>query len=245
MHVKPSHVKITTEKIGDKVIAVGDPARIEVFTKFLKDCELVSTYRGFTAYTGYFNNEKITIICHGIGSPSAAIVFEELKMYNVKLIVRIGTCGSLKSELRRGMFVIPTAAGYFKYSPIRLLIDREIILPAIPDLQLTNSLYNKLKDVVPIKLGLVFSNDMFYIENPELANKLSKHGFDVIEMECATLFTIGLLRKISTSAILLIANSLVNPDEYEILSSSECNKYFEKITRPLLEVISSYTPCIF
>ncbi len=243
MYRKPIHIKASPEKVSEKIIVVGDPDRTKFITTFLNDVEEVNTHRGFLLYTGKYNGERISVACHGVGAPSAAIVFEELIMLGAKIMIRLGTTGSLIPDLRRGDVVVVSGAGYFTTSPI-LQLTENVIVPAVPDIEIALELYKFIKQRLSnrkVILGNVISNDMFYVENPELAKRLSKLGFVSIEMECATLFTISKIRGIKSGAILLVSNSLVNPEEYEIPHSSEINKYYSEIVPIVLEYLSKVT----
>ncbi len=241
MYRKPVHIKADPEKVADRAIVVGDPDRARfIAEKFLNNTETVNTHRGFLLFTGKYGDVKISVACHGVGAPSAAIVFEELVMLGVKTMVRMGTTGALVPELRRGDIVVAKAAGYFDTSPV-LELTEKVYVPPVPDLELTLKMYNVLREKLTsrkIVLGNVISNDMFYVENPDLARKLARLGFISIEMECATLFTIGVLRNIRTAAVLLVSNSLVNPDESEIPTSDIINRFYEDVVPVVLDIIS-------
>ena len=58
--------------------------------------------RGLWGYTGEaIDGEPLTIMSHGMGGPSAAIVVEELCMLGIEQAVRVGTCGALDPALAR------------------------------------------------------------------------------------------------------------------------------------------------
>ncbi len=243
MYRKPIHIKAEPGKVASKVIVVGDPDRTRFIASFLKNVEEVNTHRGFLVYTGEFNGEKISVACHGVGAPSAAIVFEELIMLGAKMMIRLGTTGGLIPDLHRGDIVIPCGAAYLPTSPV-LQLTEGIILSAVPDIELTYELYKFVKDRIKRKviLGTIISNDMFYMESPDLAKKLSRLGIVSIEMECATLFTISRIRNIRAGALLLVSNSLVIPEEAEIPHSSIINEYYSEIVPIVLEFLSRFNP---
>ena len=65
--------------------------------------------RGLWGYTGEAaDGEPLTIMSHGIGGPSAAIIVEELCMLGIERAVRIGTCGALDPSLAVGSLVAAT-----------------------------------------------------------------------------------------------------------------------------------------
>ncbi len=241
MYRRPIHIKAEPEKVADKAIVVGDPDRARFIAEnFLKNVEVVNTHRGFLLFTGTYGDARISVACHGVGAPSAAIVFEELVMLGVRTMVRMGTTGALIPELHRGDVVVASGAGYFDTSPV-LELTEKVYVPAVPDLELALTLYKELHERLRerrVVLGNVISNDMFYVENPDLAKRLARLGFVSIEMECATLFTIGVLRKVRTSAVLLVSNSLVNPDESEIPPSDVINKIYRDVVPIVLDVLA-------
>ncbi len=239
MYRKPIHIKADPAKVSDKIIVVGDPDRTRFIASLLRNVEEVNTHRGFLLYTGEYKNTRISVACHGVGAPSAAIVFEELIMLGARTLIRLGTTGGLIKELHRGDIVIPTGAAYFLTSPI-LQLTGNIALPAVPDIELTYDLYRHVREHTKrrVVMGPVISNDMFYMESPDLAEKLSKLGIISIEMECATLFTVSRLRNVRSSALLLVSNSLVNMDEAEIPHSSIINQYYSEIVPIVLDFLT-------
>jgi len=102
----PYHILAKPGEIAERVIAVGDPARVEQVSKLLSDCRPVNVNRGFLVYTGEYDGVRVSIACHGVGGPSSAIVFEELRMLGAKVIVRLGTTGGFLPEMEPGELVI-------------------------------------------------------------------------------------------------------------------------------------------
>ncbi len=243
MYRTPIHIKTAPDKVSPRVIAVGDPDRATyIAEKFLENPELVNRHRGFLLYTGKYKGERVTIACHGVGASSAAIVFEELVMLGAKVIVRLGTTGALVPELRRGDVVVAAGAGYFLTSPV-LELTENVVVPAVPDLDLTVRLYDALRKNLAdrrVELARVISNDMFYVENPELAQRLARLGFRAIEMECATLFIVSALRGIRSAGVLLVSNSLVREEERDIPTSDVINKMYDAVVPVVLDVVISF-----
>ena len=61
---------------------------------------MVNSVRNMLGFTGYYKGKRITIFSHGMGIPSIGIYAYELyQFYDVKKIIRLGTCGSLKSTV--------------------------------------------------------------------------------------------------------------------------------------------------
>ncbi len=92
-------------KLGDiakTVIMPGDPLRANYIAEnFLENAKLVNQVRGMYAYTGTYQGKKITVMAHGMGMPSIGIYSYELyQFYEVENIIRIGSCGAHKPELK-------------------------------------------------------------------------------------------------------------------------------------------------
>ena len=92
-------------KLGDiakVVIMPGDPMRAKYIAEnFLTEVEMVSNVRGIACYTGNYKGKRISIMAHGMGMPSMGIYSYELfHFYNVESIIRIGTCGGFREDMK-------------------------------------------------------------------------------------------------------------------------------------------------
>ena len=115
--VFPLHVK--PEWVADKVILVGDPARVALVASHFdtKECDIES--REFKTITGTYKGKRITVVSTGIGCDNVDIVVNELDaLVNIDFhtreqkeelrsleLVRIGTCGGLQPNTPVGTFV--------------------------------------------------------------------------------------------------------------------------------------------
>ena len=113
------HLHLKPEQLADKVVLVGDPARVDTVAAHFdsKECEVSS--REFHTITGMYKGKRITCQSHGIGCDNIDIVANELDTlanidYNTReekaehrtlTMVRIGTCGGLQPNTPTGCFV--------------------------------------------------------------------------------------------------------------------------------------------
>ena len=113
------HLHLKPEQLADKVILVGDPARVDTVAAHFdsKECEVSS--REFHTITGMYKGKRITCQSHGIGCDNIDIVVNELDTlanidYNTReekdehrtlTMVRIGTCGGLQPFTPTGSFI--------------------------------------------------------------------------------------------------------------------------------------------
>lgn len=238
---EPVHLKIKEGELAERVIAVGDPNRAQVFSNsFLLNARLINNNRGLLAYTGSYNGVPLSIATHGIGMPSAMIVFEELFSLGAKKIVRIGTTGSLKKEVKIGDVVVATAAGHFNSSAIRQYFPRDVVPPNSTSHKITTVLSEELrKEGFKVHVGPIISSDAFYAENESLANELGMLGFLSIEMECAGLTALGWMRGFETACVLYVTDSLVDGVK-GLLGSERVNHEMIRIGEVVARVLSAY-----
>ena len=113
------HLHLRPEQMADRIILVGDPARVDTVAAHFdsRECEVSS--REFHTITGTYKGKRITCQSHGIGCDNIDIVVNELdtlanidyttrqerEEHRMLTLVRIGTCGGLQPETPTGSFV--------------------------------------------------------------------------------------------------------------------------------------------
>jgi 5'-methylthioadenosine phosphorylase len=206
----PVHIRARVGDVAERVIVAGDPGRVDLVASMLSDPRLVSTSRGFNVYTGFYDGVRVSVAVHGVGGPSASIVFEELYMLRARVIIRLGTCGSLVGDVGIGDLVIPTGAGYHPGGLYYQYIGEHACAPAVPSYELLKLLVEEASSMgARYHLGPVISSDAFYAEDPQFASRWSGRGVIAVEMECATLFTLAGIRGFKAGALLVVSDSLV------------------------------------
>ena len=95
------HNEAKKEDIASTVLMPGDPLRAKYIAEnFLEDIKVVNTVRNMLGYTGYYKGKGVTVFASGMGMPSIGIYAYELyKFYDVKNIIRIGSCGAYSEKL--------------------------------------------------------------------------------------------------------------------------------------------------
>lgn len=113
------HLHLKPEFLADKVILVGDPARVNTVAAHFDSIEHEVSSREFHTITGTYKGKRITCQSHGIGCDNIDIVVNELDTlanidYNTReekpehrtlTMVRIGTCGGLQPFTPTGSFI--------------------------------------------------------------------------------------------------------------------------------------------
>lgn len=234
---EPVHIKAKKGDIAERVVVAGDPARVKQLAEFLDNPRLVNENRGFLVYTGEYKGVPITVATHGIGAPSAAIVFEELFMLGAKAMIRLGTCGAMIKGLKIGDFIAATGAAYPHGGVTLGMYVPDGSMAAVPDFELTKLLVEEAeKQGEKIYIGPVFSSDAFYAEDPDFAKRWGSRGVICVEMECATLFALGLMRGFKAAAMLIVSDSLVEPSGFA--DAKELAPRVEKASRIVFEVLA-------
>ena len=112
------HLHLRPEQLADRVVLVGDPARVDTVAAHFdtKECEVSS--REFHTITGTYKGKRITCQSHGIGCDNIDIVANELDTlanidyetrterdeHRTLTMVRIGTCGGLQPFTPTGCY---------------------------------------------------------------------------------------------------------------------------------------------
>lgn len=209
-----THIQCSPKEISELALLPGDPARAMLIAKkYLQRSKLISQYREFVTYTGFYRGKKITVTSTGIGCPSTAIAVEELINLGVKILIRVGTCGgALKKEIKPGSIIIPTACireegTTGEYLPYQF--------PAVADVEVLNSL-QKAADKLGYQyfIGINRTHDAFYGRSQNIKNwgslfldtRMKNWAYPVIssEMEASALFIIALMRGVKAGAVLAV-----------------------------------------
>jgi uridine phosphorylase len=209
------HIKCRKDEVNKAVLLPGDIERADyIGTKFFRDSEKIIENREFHIYNGTYENKPVAVCSTGIGCMSAAVAIEELTNIGCKYFIRVGTCGSLSSQINPGDIIIATGAvrgdGASKeYIPIEY--------PAVADYRTVIALRNRAKkEDANYRLGIIRTHDAFYMESPFAFGDYKKRisvwaeaGTLAIENESSTLFVMGSLRKVQIGSILVAAGNLI------------------------------------
>lgn len=139
------HLGVSPDDVADKIIIVGDPERVPLISAMFDRVEARISGREFVVHTGEVLNKRITVVSSGIGVDNIDIVINELDAavnvdFTTRLpkesltsldIVRIGTSGSIQSDIPVGSFVasaLAFALDGVPYSYGAQLSDRELQL---------------------------------------------------------------------------------------------------------------------
>ncbi|HSJ20079.1 MAG TPA: purine-nucleoside phosphorylase [Nocardioidaceae bacterium] len=189
-----THISAAPGEVAPHVLMPGDPLRARwIAENFLEDAKCYSQVRGMLGYTGTFRGERVSVQGSGMGLPSLSIYAHELfSEYDVRTIVRVGSCGALSEEL--GLRDIVLASGACTDSAMNRIRFEGLDYAPVADFGLLRAAHDvaMAKDLpVRTKVGLIFSSDSFYSARPELTRRLAEYGALAVEMEASALYTLA------------------------------------------------------
>ncbi|WP_342773680.1 nucleoside phosphorylase [Paenibacillus anaericanus] len=194
------NIKVKPGAISEHVIVVGDPERAKVIGDQLDNAEEIAYSREYRTINGWYKGKKITVTSHGVGSPGAAVCFEELIKAGAKKIIRVGTAGSYTDELPPGSMIIADSAVRAEGLTKQMVPDG---VPAVADFNMLLKLEEQAKKTnFKYGLGTIVTLDAFYAGPVQFPHMLYKEsGALGAEMELAALYVIARLRGVSAVGI--------------------------------------------
>ena len=147
----------------------------------------------------------ITIINFGMGSPNAATVMDLLSAIKPESVLFLGKCGGLKEKNKLGDLILPIAAIRNDGTSNDYLPPE---VPALPAFNLQRAVSHILRNSgQDYWTGVVFTTNRRVWEYDDKFKKyLTKTRAIAIDMETATLFTVGFANQIPTGALLLVSD---------------------------------------
>lgn len=206
------HNEAKLGEIAKTVIMPGDPLRAKYIAEnFLDDYKLVNSVRGIYTYTGTYKGKEVTIMASGMGMPSMGIYSYELyKFYEVENIIRIGSCGSYKPELK--LFDIVLAENVFSEGNFALTLNNEDCHIASSNSILNNIITNTAKENnIDIFVGNTVCTDCFDVYMTDVNQFLARvpEGFNPAsaEMEAFALFYVAKILNKKAACLMSVVDS--------------------------------------
>lgn len=194
------------------VIMPGDPLRAKyIVENFFDDYKLVNQVRGMLAYTGTYKGKEISVMAHGMGMPSVGIYSYELfKFYDVENIIRIGSCGGYKPELK--LFDIVLSENVFSEGNYALTLNNDDCHIVSSSKELNYIIENTAKETnINIINGNTVTTDCFDVYMTDVNKFLERlpENFNPVsvEMEAFALFYNAKLLNKHASCLMSVVDS--------------------------------------
>ena len=209
------HIRSKPGDVGEAVLLPGDPGRVESIARLLDHPRLIANNREYITYTGDLGSRTVSVCSTGIGSPSTAIAVEELAAIGATTFIRVGTTGSIQSDVRFGDLVVATAAVRDEgttpgYAPLAY--------PAVADFELAQAMLGAARRMNHrVHAGIVRSHDSLYTdlhapamprrEELEQALRVWQRARVLCnDMESSTIFVLCALRQLRGGSVLTVVN---------------------------------------
>lgn len=186
------HINAVDGAFADVVLMPGDPLRAKYIAEtFLENAVEVTNVRNMLGYTGTYKGRKVSVMGHGMGIPSCSIYAKELiTEYGVKKIIRVGSCGAVRQDVKVRDVII--GLGACTDSKVNRIRFKDNDFAAIADFDMAQAAVQAAKQKeAKVRVGNLFSADLFYTPDVEMFDVMEKYGILGVEMEAAGIYAVA------------------------------------------------------
>jgi purine-nucleoside phosphorylase len=218
---------------AETVLMPGDPLRAQYIAETWFDKpRRVTDVRNMWGFTGEYKGMPISVMSHGMGIPSVSIyVTELLESYDVKRVLRVGSCGTSHADVKMRDLII--AQGASTDSSVNRMRFGGYDLAALASFDLVQKAVAAAEaQKVRYHVGNIFSADLFYTPDPDMFETMAKYNVYGVEMEAAGIFPIAAEHDAEALAICTVSDDLRSG---EALSTEERATTFDEMITVALE----------
>lgn len=183
------HLEASPGDFAETVLLPGDPLRARFIAEtFLDEVREVNGVRNMLGFSGSYRGTPVSVMGSGMGIPSISIYARELIVdYGVKNLIRVGSCGAVSREVALRDVII--GMGGCTDSGVNRARFGGHDFAAIADFELLEAHVSAARELeIPVKVGNLFSADLFYTPQPEMFDRMEAMGVLAVEMEAAGLY---------------------------------------------------------
>lgn len=209
----PRYTGVPLEEFGDYILLTNFQRYVKLFAQRHR-----VKIRGRDKPMPSATAGRITIINFGMGSATAATVMDLLSAIMPKAVLFLGKCGGIKHRAELGDLILPIAAirgegtsnDYFPPE-----------VPALPAFALQKAISTTIRENArDYYTGTVYTtNRRVWEHDDEFRTYLRKIRVMAIDMETATIFSVGFHNEIPTGALLLVSDQPMLPDGVKTAAS--------------------------
>jgi len=230
------HIGASQGQIASTVLLPGDPLRAKFIAEtLLEDATCFNEVRGMLGYTGRYGDKLVSVMGTGMGIPSLSIYVNELLAeYEVKTLIRVGTCGALQPNLEIGDIVLAMAASTDSHVN-KLRFDGCDYAPTASFPLLLKAYQAATARGIDVYVGGILTSDTFYDDDPDSWRKWAAFGALVVEMETAGLYTLAAKLKVEALSVLTVSDNLI---EKKAVSAEQRERGFTRMAEVALSIAS-------
>jgi purine-nucleoside phosphorylase len=210
------HLEANTGDIAPLVLLPGDPLRAQfIAERFLDGTVCHNRVRNALGFTGTYRGVRVSVQSTGMGMPSAAIYIHELlTAYGARVLVRIGTCGAIRADLRTRDIVLAQAASTDS-AMFRATFGHATYAASANFELLRRAHALAIEHDKSVRVGAVLTSDSFYPDETLSTwwTPWAEHGVLAAEMETAALYTLAARRSAKALSILTVSDNLVTGEQ--------------------------------
>ena len=225
------HIEAQAGDFAETVLMPGDPLRAKFIAEnFLDDAQCITSVRNMLGYTGTYKGKRISVMGSGMGIPSISIYATELyKFYGVEKIIRIGSCGALRDDVKLGDVIIGMASS--TESGVNRQRFGDVDFAPCADFGLLKSVVDTAEKMgKAVRVGNIFTADLFYSPKPELFATMEKHGILAVEMETAGLYGVAAEYGKKALTVLTVSDHVKTGEEMSVEARQTSFKDMMEIT---------------
>lgn len=211
----PRYTGTPIDQFGDYILLTNFDTYLQKFAEW-HNVEIIGKGKAMPTATA----DGITMINFSMGSANAATVMDLLTAIMPRAVLFLGKCGGLKKKNELGDFILPIAAIRGEgtsndYFPVEV--------PALPAFPLQRAVSSTIRDhKLDYWTGTVYTTNRRVWEHDEKFKEyLRTLRAMAIDMETATLFSVGFFNKIPTGALLLVSDQPMIPQGVKTSESDQ------------------------
>lgn len=215
-------VQAEKENVAKAVLMPGDPLRAKYIAEhYLEDPVQFNTVRNMFGYTGTYKGKKISVMGSGMGIPSIGLYTYDLyKFFDVEAIIRIGSAGAVAENVELRDVVIAMSASTNSNFAVQYGLQG-ILAPTANYEMLSYAVEAGKEKQASIKVGPIYTSDMFYNAEEGMNQKLRDLGMLCVEMETAGLYMNAAYFGKKALSILTISDDIFTGEELTVMERQE------------------------
>lgn len=217
---------------GEIAIVSGQPQRAKMILEKLERPKKNFTFLTYTFWTGFYKEKRVTVGNAGFYAPDSAFLTEMLCEGGVEVLIRVGSCGALKREIKIGDFIIVDKVlrgdGVTKY-----YVDEDF--SPILDKELMQNLKLIFERVGNVYVGGVWTTDALLREKKEIVNSYIEKGAIGVDMVSSPFVVVSNLYKKRVGVVLIVSDNLISGE-----FGFKDNRFFEaqkKAAENILKIV--------
>ncbi len=200
-------VQLRPEDLGQYALVPGPKERLDAITKKLENPIKNFSFMEYNMYTGTFNGTKVTAINGGRFAADTGITTEILCNAQAKVMIRLGSCGALREDMKVGDLVVVDST-FSGEGVTPYYVDKNFKTTSCKDLS-AELVAIARKGGSTVHVGKCWSTDAILRETRENVGKAVAEGAIAVDMVSSVFLTICQLYKIPAAVILAVSDNVI------------------------------------